>query len=120
MAKQANKARLIEHCRRLSRATEDVKWADHLVFSVATKMFAIFGVEDENRAVRFKCDEDDFDRLCELEGIAPSSHIGRYGWVAFEDVNNHDLTQLKDLLTKSHRLVVGKLSKKKQSEIWGG
>ena len=118
MAKRANKSRLIEHCRKLPGATEDIKWADHLVFSVAAKMFAIFDVEDDSRAVRFKFDEDDFDRLCEYEGIAPASHVGRYGWVSFEDVDNHDFAELKDLLTKSHRLIVGKLSKKKQNDIW--
>ncbi len=100
-------------------ATEDVKWADHLVFSVASKMFAMFDVDDRSTRFRFKCDDDDFDALCEREEIAPSSHIGRYGWVNIDRADVLPMEEARALLTKSHRLVVGGLSKKKQREILG-
>jgi len=100
-------------------ATEDVKWADHLVFSVASKMFAMFDVDDGSTRFRFKCDDDDFDALCEREDIEPSSHIGRYGWVNIDRADVLPMDEARAILTKSHRLVVGKLSRKKQLEILG-
>ncbi len=109
----------MDHCRTLPGATEDIKWGDHLVFSVATKMFAIFDVDDSSAQCRFKCDDEDFDALCEHEGIAPSSHIGRYGWVNVDRANMLPVEEMKALISKSHRLVVGGLSKKKQREILG-
>lgn len=120
MAKRSLKACLILHSRKMPAATEDIKWGDHLVFSVATKMFVLFDVDDASRAVRFKCDEEDFDRLCEREGVAPSAYVGRYGWVEFEDADEHDLNELKRFISKSHRLVVSKLSMRKQREVFGG
>ncbi len=40
------KDRLYELCRSLPGVTEDVKWGDNLVFSVAAKMFAVFDVPE--------------------------------------------------------------------------
>lgn len=109
----------MDHCRSLPLVTEDVKWADHHVFSVASKMFAMFDVDERSTRFRFKCDDEDFDALCERAEIEPSSHIGRYGWVNIERADVLPMDEAKALLTKSHRLVVGGLSKKKQREILG-
>jgi predicted DNA-binding protein (MmcQ/YjbR family) len=103
----------------LPMATEDEKWGNHIVHCVFAKMFTIFDIDDASTAFRFKCDEDDFERLCEIEGIAPSSYIGRYGWVQVDRSDILLMAESKALLTKSHRLVVEKLSKRRQREVFG-
>ena len=46
---------VLDFCRGLPGATEDVKWEKDLVFSVGAKMFVVFGLP-ENEPVGFKVD----------------------------------------------------------------
>jgi len=106
---------LKDHCRGLAGTTEDVKWGAAHVFSVDTKMYAWFGLDD--RGYSFQCDEGDFDLLTEREGIIPAPYAARMGWVNAGRGAKLPRAEARKLLTKAHRIVSGKLSKKRQREL---
>ena len=107
---------IIQHCRSLPGATEDLKWGSNLVFSVAAKMFAVCDVEDPD-AFSFKVEPVAFEMLTAQDGIEPAPYLARHHWVRVD--GRHVLPEdvLKDLLTASHGLVASKLPKKKQREL---
>lgn len=110
------RARLTEHCRTLPGTTEDIKWGAALVFSVVTKMYVMFDLEDQ-RQFSFQCDEDDFDRLTEMDGIIPAPYVARMGWVKVLPHAKITMPELRRLLTKGHGIVAKKLPKKTQREL---
>lgn len=99
---------LKDFCRSLPGATEDVKWGEHHVFSVGGKMFAAFDLEGESR-VGFKCDDEDFDRLTERDGIIPAPYAARFGWVRVTRRGVLKAAEARALLAKAHALVGAKL-----------
>lgn len=105
-------------CRALPGVTEDIKWGDDLIFSVGGKMFAGFDLDDE-RQFAFKCDDDDFDRLTETDGIIPAPYAARFGWVKVERPGALSASEKKRLLRKSYDLVKAKLPKRVQRELDG-
>jgi predicted DNA-binding protein (MmcQ/YjbR family) len=110
---QTTEDALIEHCRTLSGAEEDIKWKVDLVFSVGAKMFAAFRMPAMN-AVAFKVDEAFFHNLLDQAGFQPNKYMARYFWVDVPERDEVDEAFLIALLTESHRLVAQKLSKKKR------
>src|SRR5262245_57519619 len=62
---------LMQYCRKLPHATEDVKWEKDLVFSVGGKMFAVFD-QDEMLQLSFKAPAEEFNRLTKLPHIIPA------------------------------------------------
>ncbi|MEK7726838.1 MAG: MmcQ/YjbR family DNA-binding protein [candidate division KSB1 bacterium] len=57
-----NREALIQFCRKLPHATEDVKWGSNHVFSIGGKMFAVFDLNDDV-SVSFKAAPATFDLL---------------------------------------------------------
>ena len=80
-AKPAGRDALVEFCRGLPRATEDIKWGDDLIFSIGGKTFAGFDA-DGGKPFAFKCSDDDFDRLAAIPGIRPAPYAARFSWGA--------------------------------------
>jgi len=107
----ATKDALIEFCRALPGATEDVKWGKDLILSVGGKMFAGFQLP-EGEPLAFKVDPLDFDGLVARKGIVPAPYMAHHSWVSVPERARVPATTLKKLLTESHRLVAEKLSKK--------
>ena len=71
---------LREICLSLPAVTEDIKWENHLVFSVAGKIFCLTGL-DAPLQVTLKVPEDQFDELTQLEEITQASHFARRQWM---------------------------------------
>ena len=71
---------LREFCLSLPAVTEDIKWEEHLVFSVAGKIFCLAGLEPPLQ-VALKVPEDQFDELTHTEEIAQASHFARRQWM---------------------------------------
>lgn len=103
-------------CRSLPGTTEDVKWADDLVFSVGGKMYAAFDLDDD-RSFAFKCDDDDFDRLTALKGIIPAPFAARFGWVKVHDPKALPEAEWRSLLRKAYSIVRSCLPKKTQAAL---
>lgn len=109
---------LQDFCRSLPGATEDIKWGDHLVFSVGGKIFAGFGHDGEDLP-GFKCDDDDFDRLTGIDGIIPAPYAARFGWVKIQDRSALPDDEVRALLRKSYDLVLAKLPARVRQQIAG-
>ena len=102
---------LIDYCRSLKGATEDVKWGSDLIFSVGGKMFAGFQMP-AGQPVGFKVDPLVFSSLVGNDGIEPAPYMARHHWVSVTDTALIPLEALKDFLAESHRLVAAKLPRK--------
>jgi predicted DNA-binding protein (MmcQ/YjbR family) len=106
------------HAASLQGATHDIKWGSDWVASVGGKMFFVGGPGDhEWTACSFKADEHRFLELSGLEGFAPAPYLARAKWVQLRDPAGLPLADLKELVTRSYQLVLGRLTRKLQREI---
>ena len=62
-------------------------------------------------------DDEDFDRLLEIDGIIPAPYAARFGWVKVQRRGVLKLGEAKELIRKSYELVFAKLPKRVQREI---
>jgi predicted DNA-binding protein (MmcQ/YjbR family) len=100
-----------DFCLSLPGAREDIKWGGARVFSVAgNKMFAIQHINGTN-TLGFKVDQDLFLGYCDRPGIRPAPYLARAHWISLTEPYAASETELKELLTRSHQLVVRKLPK---------
>lgn len=104
------------YCLSLPGATEDIKWEDNLVFSVADKIFCLAGLEPPLH-VAFKLDEEEFDALTQTDGIIQAPHFARRKWVLVTDVEQLSRTEWEHHISNSYELVKSKLPKKRQEEL---
>ena len=105
---------IITFCLALPGAREDFKWGGNRVFSVAgNKMFAI--IDSLGEGLAFKVDADLFLAYVDRPGICPAPYLARARWIS---MNARQLPlgddELRQLLTRSHQLVVRKLPKRLQ------
>jgi predicted DNA-binding protein (MmcQ/YjbR family) len=112
----AAKRHLIELCRALPGATEDIKWGKDLIFSVGEKMFAGFDT-DESRSITLKVDPAVFPILAQTPGITPAPYLARAFWVRMETPDVLPVEQIEALLRESHQLVAAKLTKKLRAKL---
>ena len=99
---------LIEHCRKLPGATEDVKWGKDLIFSVGGKMFAGFQLP-EGEPIAFKVEPGIFQAMTGKNGVIPAPYMAKHSWISVTARKKVPQAKLKELLSESHRLVVEKL-----------
>ncbi len=101
-----------EFCLNLPGAREDIKWGGVRVFSVAeSKMFALFHL-DSHDGLAFKVDADLFLGYCDRPGIRPAPYLACARWISMGYPYPLSDPELKELLIRSHQLVVGKLPKR--------
>lgn len=100
----------------LPGAIEGIKWEDHLCFMVGEKMFCITGLHD-NTNVSFKTTDEDFEGLCEREGIIPAPYMARNKWVAVEQRNKLKPKEWEHYIRQSYELIKSKLPKKLRESI---
>jgi predicted DNA-binding protein (MmcQ/YjbR family) len=107
---------LIEFCRTLPHATEDVKWEHHLVFSIGGKMFAIFDPKQDLR-VSLKSTQAGFMALTPLDGIIPAPYLARYYWVCVTKNDAITTEMATELIQESYQLVLNKLPVKVRKSL---
>jgi predicted DNA-binding protein (MmcQ/YjbR family) len=111
---------LKKHAMSLPGATHDVKWGADWVASVGGKMFFVTAAADTwDLCASFKVDEHRFLELTGVPGIVPAPYLARAGWVQVKDAKALPLSSLKDLVSRSHALVLARLPKKLQKELLG-
>lgn len=115
----APRSALIDCALALPGTSDDVKWQDNYVIMVGGKMFAIFEC-DAPSLYAFKCDPEDFERLCERPGIIPAPYAARFGWVKVMKPGALKAAEAKKLIAKAHGLVLACLPAKKRAEIERG
>jgi predicted DNA-binding protein (MmcQ/YjbR family) len=103
-------------CLSLPDTTENMQWGDDLCFKVSGKMFTVVDLSNGNLApVCFKCTQEKFDELLEIEGIAPAPYVGRYKWVLLANSRVLASSELEALIRQSYDLVVAKTPKKRNA-----
>lgn len=111
-----NAAQLTHFCLSLPAVREDLKWGQNRVFSVAaTKMFAL--IDLSNNSCAFKVDDDVFLGFCDRPGFHPAPYLARAHWVSLDYPYRLEDAELRQLLRRSHQLVVAKLPKRLQSGL---
>ncbi len=92
---------------------EDLKWSSNRVFSVAgNKMIAILDFLGDGLA--FKVDSELFLGYVDRPGIRPAPYLARAHWISMTTPYPMTDSELKNLLARSHQLVVRKLPKIRQ------
>jgi predicted DNA-binding protein (MmcQ/YjbR family) len=107
---------LIELCRSLPGATEDVKWGSNLIFSVGGKMFAGFDLPD-GEPLAFKVDPALFDEIASSKGFVPAPYMAKASWVSVPERKKVPVATLKKLIVEAHRLIGEKLSKRRREAL---
>jgi predicted DNA-binding protein (MmcQ/YjbR family) len=99
-----------DFCLQLPGAREDYKWGGVRVFSVAgNKMFALLG-----EGLAFKVGAELFLGMVDRPGIRPAPYLARAYWVSMTEPFPLADGELRELLARSHQLVVRKLPKVRQ------
>ena len=107
---------IAEFCLQLPGAREDYKWGGVRVFSVAdTKMFALMHLAGDGLA--FKVAAELFLGYVDRPGIRPAPYLARAHWISLARPEAFSDEEIRDLLTRSHQLVVGKLPKRWQAGL---
>ena len=111
---------LRKYCGTLPGATVDIKWGADECHSVGGKMFAVFGTRNRKATnVGFKCDPERFLELTDIDGIIPAPYLARAHWVLVEDRKALTDAQAKDLVARSHAIIMAKLTRKARDAIRG-
>ena len=107
---------LLELCRKLPGVTEDVKWGNDLVFSVAGKMFAVFELPDLE-SVGLKVEPALFPILTRRDGVIPAPYLAHHSWIKVLSPAALPPSELEELLRESYGLVARKLPKKTRESL---
>lgn len=102
-----------DFCLDLPGAREDYKWGGVRVFSVAgTKMFALLNLSGDT--LSFQVDKALFLGHVDRPGIRPAPYLARAFWITMTAPYPLGAEELRELLRRSHQLVVAKLPKRSQ------
>jgi len=95
-----------------------IKWEDDLVFTVASKMFAVFCLRGPHRQrLSFKVDPERFLELTDQPGITPAAYMARAFWISIAEPDRFARAKLSEFVRHSYDLVRGGLSKKQQAAL---
>ena len=103
-------------CLTLSKITEDIKWESSLCFCIGKKIFCMMNTTG-NISVCFKCAEEDFNLLCERDGIIQAPYLARNKWVLVQKVSALNKNEWEQFIKTSYDLVAAVLSKKLKVEL---
>ena len=101
-------------CNKFPAVTEDIKWENHLCFSVGEKIFLITSPDTIPVTASFKVSLDSFEELSEKEGFKPSPYLARYHWIFADDINRFNKKEWMQYLQQAYTLVAAKLPAKKK------
>jgi predicted DNA-binding protein (MmcQ/YjbR family) len=105
-------------CAALPATTRDIKWGADEVYSVGSKMFAVFWVDKgKAKTVSFKVDDERFLELTDRPGIIPAPYLARAHWVQIERADALADVEARALLERSYALVLAKLPRKVQAAL---
>lgn len=110
---------LLQHGEALPGVTLDRKWGADLCLLVGNKMFAVFGLDAQDKlsSLSFKVDPARFLELTDQPGIRPAPYLARHHWIALDSHCHLPYDQLADLMSQSYRLVRDRLPKRVQAGL---
>jgi predicted DNA-binding protein (MmcQ/YjbR family) len=96
-------------CLSLPNSKEKLQWGETLCFKAGDKIFATLNLDLRSKArLAFKCTPEQFTDLLECDGVIPAPYVGRYGWIALEQLDALPDRQIADLIQHSYEMVSGK------------
>jgi len=104
-------------CRGLNGVTEDVKWEDHLCFSVGGKMFLVTAPDLVPVSASIKVSDDDFETLPLREGIIEAPYLARHKWIRLDNISLWSEKDWQHYIREAHRIVAEKLPLKTRKEL---
>jgi len=104
-------------CLSFPGATEQIQWADHLLFKVGGKMFAIASLEPAPVWLSLKTSPENFADLTERPGVIPAPYLARAKWIALETREALTTQELESILRESYELVLAKLPQRLREAI---
>jgi predicted DNA-binding protein (MmcQ/YjbR family) len=107
-------------CLSLPGSTEQIQWADHLLFKVGGKMFAITSLEPSPVWLSLKANPEQFAELVERPGVIPAPYLARAKWIALESREALSHPELEALLRESYELVLAKLPERARRAVATG
>lgn len=107
---------LRQYCLAFKGVTEDIKWENHLCFSVMNKIFLIGSLDEIPMKASIKVTDENFDELIARDGIIPAPYLARNKWVKVEQDAFSD-GEWKSYVKKSYDIIKTKLPKKAQKEL---
>ncbi len=108
-----------DFCRGLPATSHVVQWGGSHVWKVGGKVFAIGGWGNGDPRYVFKVSDISYEILQEQPGLRPAPYFASRGmkWIQHYAKPGLSDSDLKDYLRRSHRIVSGGLTKKKQREL---
>jgi predicted DNA-binding protein (MmcQ/YjbR family) len=103
-------------CSSLPAVTEDIKWANDLVFSIGGKMFCVTSLEPPFTC-SFKVKDEEFEELSNQNGFMPAPYIARAKWVLVNDPSKLNKREWEKYIKQSYELVKMKLTKKLRQKL---
>lgn len=103
-------------CIAFPTVTEDIKWGNNLVFSVAEKMFCLTNLNPP-LSIAFKVPEEEFDELAARSGINQAPHFAKRKWILVTDPELFTREEWIGYLKQSYELVVAKLPNKTREQL---
>jgi predicted DNA-binding protein (MmcQ/YjbR family) len=93
----------------LPAVTEDIKWEDHLCFCIAGKIFMITGLDHFPVGATFKVNEEDFDRLCRMEGFTAARYLAKHKWISLDNIERLGKEEWEEILYRAYWIIREKL-----------
>jgi predicted DNA-binding protein (MmcQ/YjbR family) len=97
------------YCLSFPHTKEKLQWGETLCFKVGDKIFTLLNLDvaSETR-LSLKCTPERFAELIEVEGVRPAPYVGRYHWVALEQLDSLRDREIEELIGASYAMVAGK------------
>jgi predicted DNA-binding protein (MmcQ/YjbR family) len=112
-----NIERIREICLQMPHTSESIKYGDQLCFMVAGKSFCSAQIHHLER-IKFKVPDEDFEELCDREGITPAPYGGaRFKWVQVEDFPFLTEKEWQFFIHQSYKIIKSSLPKKVLSQL---
>jgi predicted DNA-binding protein (MmcQ/YjbR family) len=107
-----NIEKIREICLQLPHTTEGIKYGDQLCFMVAGKSFCSANIKSLEK-IKVKVPDEDFEMLCERDGISPAPYGGaRFKWIQIDDFHYLTEKEWSFFLNQSYQLIKLSLPKK--------
>lgn len=103
----------------LPGVTEDIKWENHVCFSVGDKMFLVTAPDNHPVTASFKTSDELFNILPSKEGIIPAPYMARHKWVFIDDIGRLVKKEWINYIDIAYHLVFDKLPAKTRKKIAG-
>ena len=112
-----NIEQLTRFCKSLPSVKEDIKWENHLCFTIGEKMFFVLSLDQNPTTASFKVKDEDFDMICQQAGLRSAPYLGRYKWVQIDDIKRLSISEWEKHIQQSFELISLKFSNKKKKEL---